>query len=166
MKSLDDLEVFSEISIGGLTKDKLNQRLIETGIQFNKYAHILFEHPNFIPSAKVETVKLVKVTLADFDLNNPCSFQEFVDRALKLGLKLCPLYLAAFLRLEYLDQPEGSYLTVASKKPENDDNYPNGFYIRNNENALWLRGYRADDYCEWPNQNEFIFIKITEGSNA
>lgn len=75
-----------------------------------------------------------------------------------LDLKLCPLYLAAFLRLEYLNQPAGPYLTIASNKPEMNEAYPNGFYIRNFENVLWLRGYKADSFAGWPGENEFVFI--------
>jgi hypothetical protein len=59
--------------------------------------------------------------------------------------------------LEYLDQPEGPYLTIASEKPKNDDEYPNGFYVRNLDNALWLRGYRASDDYEWPVDHDLIF---------
>jgi len=29
-------------------------------------------------------------------------------------------------------------LTIASVKPEINDNFPNGFYLRNFENVLWL----------------------------
>ncbi len=75
-----------------------------------------------------------------------------------LDLKLCPLYLAAFLRLEYLNQPAGPHLTIASNKPEMNEAYPNGFYIRNFENVLWLRGYKADSFAGWPGENEFVFI--------
>lgn len=154
-----DLKIFKEISVGGLTRDQLLQQLAEAGIKFNKYANMLFEHPSFFPNDKFEIVQLIKIKSADFNLSNPCSYQEIVTQASRLGLSLCPLYLAAFLRLEYLDQPEGPYLTIASTKPENDENYPNGFYIRNFDGALWLRGYRADDDCEWPSENEFIFLK-------
>jgi hypothetical protein len=128
-------------------------------IQFNKYAETLFAHPTFLNGVNVERVTLVKVKLTDFGLGNPCSFQEFINRTAILGLRLCPLYLGAYLRLEYLDQPIGPYLTIASDKPENDENFPNGFYVRNHDNSLWLRGYRADDVCEWPIDNEFIFLK-------
>lgn len=157
---MDKLKVFKEITIGGVSKEKLLQQLVEAGVQFNKYAETLFEHPQFIPPAKAEKVQLVKLGIADVGLSNPCSFSEFVQKASVLGLNLCPLYLAAFLRLEYLGQPEGPYLTIASEKPEKDENYPNGFYIRNFEKVLWLRGYRADDICEWPEQNEFVFLKL------
>ena len=159
---MNKFEIFIEISVGGISKEQLLQKLIEAGVQFNKYADTLFEHSQFSPTQNIEKIKLVKVKLSDFDLTNPCSYQEMVNRASALGLKLCPLYLAAFLRLEYLDQPAGAYLTIASAKLENDENYPNGFYVRNNENLLWLRGYRADDFCEWPAENEFVFI-LSEG---
>jgi len=152
-------EVFKEISIGGITKEELIQRLVSMGIQFNKYANLLFEHHLFTPENKVEKVKLVKVKPSDFGLDELFSYQEFVNRASADGLRQCPLYLAAFLRLEYLDQPEGPYLTIASIKLESDQNYPNGFYIRNHETSLWLRGYRADDVCEHPKGNEFVFLK-------
>jgi hypothetical protein len=152
-------EVFREISIGGLTKEELIQRLVSKGIQFNKYANLLFQHQLFSPENKIERVKLVKVKHSDFGLYELFSYQEFVNRASADGLRPCPLYLAAFLRLEYLDQPEGPCLTIASTKPESDPNYPNGFYIRNYEKSLWLRGYRADDFCEHPKGNEFIFLK-------
>lgn len=156
---MNKFEIFKEIIIGGITKEHLLQKLSDGGIQFNKYASTLFDHPQFLPSVKAEKVKLVKATLPDLGLNDSCSFEEFESRASALELKLCPLYLAAFLRLEYIDQPAGPYLTIASKKPEKHENCPNGFYIRNFENVLWLRGYMADGLSDWPGQNEFIFIK-------
>lgn len=149
-------EIFKEIEIGGLTKAQLLENLIVAGVQFNQYAEVLFDHPQFSPNLKSEKVKLVKVKLSDLNLDNPSSFQEMVNRATASGLKLCPLYLGAFLRLKFLDQPAGPYLTIASARVGNDENYPSGFYIRNIENTLWLRGYRADDHCEWPTDNEFI----------
>ena len=152
------LKIFKEISIGGIAKDQLIIRLFEAGIQFNDYAKILFEHKHFVPIETSIKVQLVKVTLYDLKLGNPCSFQEIINQALTLGLRLCPLYCAAFLRLTYREQLEGSYLTVISDKPENNENYPNGFYLRNFDKALWLRGYRATDFCKWPLHNEFLFL--------
>ena len=155
---MNKFKIFKEITIGGLTKEQLLRRLSGAGIQFNQYANILFDHPQFLPSIKTEKVKLVKMPLSGLDLNDACSFEEFSSRVTMLKLKLCPLYLAAFLRLEYFDQTEGPYLTIASNKPEANENYPNGFYIRNSDKALWLRGYRADSFSGWPDHNEFIFI--------
>lgn len=156
---MSKIEIFNEISVGRFTKEQLIQQLEAAGVQFNSYASTLFEHSDFSPGDRVERLKLVKVSLKDLGLKNPCSFDTIVSRATNLELKLCPLYLGAYLRLEYLAQPAGPYLTIASMRPELDENYPTGFYIRNWENSLWLRGYRAIGESEWPDENEFIFLK-------
>jgi hypothetical protein len=156
--TLNKFDIFNEITIGGIGKEQLLHQLSETKIQFNQYAKVLFDHPNFFPPAVTEKVKLVKVTLSALGLDDTCSYEDFSKRASMLGLKFCPLYLAAFLRLNYLNQPDDSYLTVASHKVK-DENFPNGFYLRNFENTLWLRGYNADGFSGWPLTNEFIFIK-------
>jgi hypothetical protein len=105
-----------------------------------------------------QTVKLVKLKFSDLNFKNPLSLQAVIDQAMNLGLKLCPLYLGAFLRLSYLDQPEGPYLTIISPMLKEDEDYPTGFYIRNFENAFWLRGYRAKGEADWPEDHEFIFV--------
>lgn len=151
--------IFKEITVGGLSQKELTQKLTSAGVQFNKYAEMLFTHPKFNPPSEIQNVILAKVSLSDLGFANPSSYHEFVRRASEQGLELCPIYLAAFLRLEYLDQPEGGYLTIASRKLETDEEYPNGLYVRKLDNVLWLRGYRADDFCEWPEHNEFIFIR-------
>jgi len=152
------MEPFKEISIGGVPRHQLINRLVKEGIRFNDYAKTLFEHPAFSPDGSTEKVNLVKVKPSELGLHNPYSLEAAVSRASDLGLRPCPLYLAAFLRLEYLDQPEGAYLTVASPRPESDENHPCGFYLRNFENSLWLRGYRAMGECDHPASNEFLFL--------
>ena len=97
--------------------------------------------------------------LSDLGLSSQCSYQAILNQALGMGFKPCPLYLGAFLRLEYLDQSEGPYLTIASPQLENDETYPTGFYVRNFDGSLWLRGYRAIGEAEWPLDNEFIFAQ-------
>lgn len=150
-------EIFKSIPIGGTTKEKLISDLVSHGIQFNAYAHTLFEHPAFIVGEKAEKIDLVKVNLHDLQLTKPSFYSDIVHQASELGLKLCPLYLGAFLRLAYLDQPEGPYITIASENPEKDEECPDGFYVRYKDNVLWLRGYRATDDYEWPLESEFIF---------
>jgi hypothetical protein len=62
---MNNLEIFKTISIGGITKDQLIKQLIESGIQFNEYAKILFDYPNFSPTNYNEKVSLIKLTLSD-----------------------------------------------------------------------------------------------------
>jgi len=150
-------EVFKEISLGGLTKEDLIQKLVSKNIQFNKYANLLFDDPSFAPSNTVEKIKLYKVSLVDLGLTKPSIYGDIASRAEELGLKLCPLVLAAYLRLEYLEQPEGPYLKVASPKVGISDDYPRGFYLRHIDKTLWLRGFCASDDWEYQLDMEFIF---------
>lgn len=80
---------------------------------------------------------------SDLGIQNPYSLENAIDAASCMGLSPCPLYVAAFLRLEFLEQAAGPYLTVASSRVEIDKDYPTGFYLRNFESLLWLRGYCA-----------------------
>jgi hypothetical protein len=155
---MTELKTFKTISVAGTPKGPLVGRLIEAGVQFNEYAKILFEHPAFSISDKAEQVRLVKLKSSELGISIPSSFLEIIKKSAEFGLELCPLYVAAFLRLEYLEQPEGPYLTVASARIEQDQNYPTGFYLRNYENSLWLRGYQATDEYKWPIDSEFIFL--------
>jgi hypothetical protein len=148
---------FRKLTIGGVMRDVLLERLAAAGVGRNAYAERLLAHPSFTPEAPPETLTLVKTTLAELGLVEPCSFRDVVARAESRGLRICPLVTAAFLRLDYLDQEPGPYLTVASPPPGTSEEHPTGFYLRNLDGALWLRGYRALDACEWPAGNEFVF---------
>lgn len=151
------METFKEIFMDNLSAEELLEKMKAKGIQFNKYAEMLFEHSSFLTSGKARKVKLVKVNLTDLKLAKPTRFQDIVSAAAEKGLKLCPLNLAPFLRLEYLDQPEGPYLTIASLKIEDDEKFPRGFYLRKLEGVLWLRGFCASDDWEYPLDMEFVF---------
>jgi hypothetical protein len=147
------------LTIGGITNELLFQQLAAREVKFNEYAHILFGHPTFLSEQESETVKVVKVCCSDLEVGEPSTFGDIVKKAEGIGLKLCPLHLAVFLRLEYLVQPAGPYLTVASAKLDADENFPRGFYLRNFDGALWLRGYCASDDYLWPLESEFVFVK-------
>jgi hypothetical protein len=154
---LTEFQDFKTITVGGCDREQLIRRLVDAGVQFNAYAHALFENPAFAPSETTEAVRLVKIKISDIGVAEPCSLEDVLDRASAVGLKPCSLDLAAFLRLEYLDQPAGPYLTVASLRAATDEKQPCGFYIRNNAGSLWLRGYQVDGKIEWPKENEFVF---------
>lgn len=80
---------------------------------------------------------------------------ELQDEAVATGLCLPPMELGPHLRLQYLDQPEGfrgqpttqhrappGSITITSAPLSDDDEFPNGFYLRRIEDKLWLRGYQ------------------------
>jgi hypothetical protein len=151
------MKIFREFIINHLSKPALLNRLQENGVQFNKYANIIFDDPAFTPGESIEKVKLVKVNLTNLGFSKPSIYEDIVSRAEQFGLKLCPLIVAAHLRLEYLDQPAGPYLKIASPKVGNKEDYPRGLYLRNIDNVLWLRGYRASDDWAYSLDMNFVF---------
>ena len=100
---------------------------------------------------------------------------DIFERAIQLGLALCPLELAPYYRLHYRDQPEGSRgkpvlehqapygsITIASAILTANDDFPKGFYLRRIEDVLWLRGYRSGADHIWSPNDRFAFLRAGE----
>src|SRR5690606_36417075 len=94
--------------------------------------------------------------LQQLGLDAGATLPQIFERAVSVGLKLCPAYAGPYLRLDFLDQaasddsvlsagkkPAGS-LTIASASMGGED-FPRGFYLRVVDEVAWLRGYRCDD---------------------
>ena len=148
------------LTIGGLTKAELLWRLGGAGVSLNAYAIELFADPIFQTSSTENEVLPVVVSLPDLDLRDGGTYAQIVARAESAGLVSCPTEVAPHLRLRYLDQPEGPYLTVASAKLRAEDAFPNGLYLRRLEDGLWLRGYNAGpENIYAPDFTDFVFMK-------
>ena len=147
-----------KLEIGGLRKSELLSSLRALGVQLNKYAHILFDDPAFTTSESSRWVAATDVTVEELGLTAGSTSAEIFARARSVGLELCPLELAPHCRLQFLDQSEGPYLTVASAKTKTDEAFPNGFYLRRFDGTLWLRGYRATSEHIWGPTSRFMFL--------
>ncbi len=147
-----------KLESGGRSKRELLSSLRDAGISLNRYAEVLFEDPAFVTSETSQWVLATEVTVAELGLTAGATSVEIYDRARGVGLHLCPLELAPHFRLQFLDQSEGPYLTVASTKTKDDDAYPNGFYLRRKDTRLWLRGYRATSDYIWEPASRFVFL--------
>ncbi len=147
-----------EITVGGVSKADLLEQLKNSSILINPYAEILFASPEFTTSSHSCNLKISEVSLQEISLKEGATSTQIFSRAKDFGLELCPLELAPHFRLQYLNQLQGPYLTIASKKTRNDESYPNGFYLRKLKNRLWLRGYRASSDFVWSPQSRFVFL--------
>jgi hypothetical protein len=152
-------EPHSELTIGGVEKEELRRRLASASVSLNAYAEQLFEAPEFTVSAYPRQIALITVSLSDLGLHSGGTLPDIFERASTHGYDLCPLEVAPHLRLEFLDQSPGPYLTIASPRPRpHDMDFPAGFYVRRLDDGLWLRGYRTDD--DWvfpPDFTRFVF---------
>lgn len=160
------------VEIGGLTKSQLFQKLKQHSILLNKFAEQLFANDKFIVSDKIYSVKTVELKVRDLGFPEGATIPQVYKKAKQLDLKLCPLELGPYLRLNYLDQPEGylgkpawknrspyGAVKVATEIFSNDVDFPKGFYLRKIEGVLWLRGYIADDLHVLDPNDHIIFCQ-------
>ena len=156
------------VEVGGLTKEQLREKLTHSSIQLNEYGEKLLSSDHFILSKTKLVLQLIELTVADLGFPDGAALSKIYQRANELGLKLCPLEAVPYLRLQYLDQLEGEdspknqapagSLTIATKPISEDDDFPKGFYLRNIQGQLWLRGYVADDLHVWNPEDFLSFV--------
>lgn len=81
--------------------------------------------------------KLVRTTSADFGLDNNAFVAEIIRRGVGLGLKLCRPEVALSLREQYMSQPTGETLWIATEPL--DSKYGPGYFSAGNDSrGLWL----------------------------
>lgn len=159
------------VKVGGHTKSQLIQNLKQGSILLNEFAEKLFADDKFTVSDEKYSVSTVELKVRNLGYSEGATIPQIYKKANQLGLELCPLELGPYLRIEYLDQPEGNSntyqqnkapygsITVASKILTDDHNFPKGFYLRKIDGTLWLRGYVCDDTHIWEPDDHFIFVK-------
>jgi hypothetical protein len=158
------------VRYGGMNLIELLEALNAQHIQLNASATALFEHPDFVTSALQSQLEVVQVSVANLGFTSGATTPDIYVQAKLHGLALCPTEFAAYYRLGYLEQPEGSIgfattqhcappgsVTIASAAISPDDTVPKGFYLRRIEGALWLRGYHCDAEHIWNPQDVFAF---------
>lgn len=158
-----------EVHITTADKTKLLQLLKENGIKLNGYAEMLLNHSAFTMPPEGSIYTVVEVTVGSLGFCRGASLSEILEQGKISGYGLCPLGLAPFFRLTYMEQkeveegadkqhraPVGS-ITIASLPLSNDVDFPKGFYIRKMNGELWLRGYVCDDQHIWSKEDKFLF---------
>jgi hypothetical protein len=160
------------VRVGGANKQALIQLLREHHIQLNQTAEDLFQDHRFTPHTESKLIEIVSVDVVALGFVEGATYQQLTTRALALGLVECPLELGPHLRLQFLEQPEGSAgflatqhrappgsITVASSPLDDSDETPKGFYLRRIDGVLWLRGYRSWPGHIWSPEDVFVFSR-------
>jgi len=159
------------LEVGGLTKWELIEKLQKTSILINEFGERLLADDKFTTSETKYSLQIVELTVGNLGFPDGATTDQIFKRANELGLKLCPIELGPYLRLQYLDQPEGfsgklpkhqapsGSVTIASEILTEDDDFPKGFYLRRINGVLWLRGYLADHLHVWNPEDHFIFCQ-------
>lgn len=160
------------VEVGGHTKGELIEKLQQSSILINEFGERLLADDKFATSKTKYIVQTVELTVGNLGFPEGATTSLIFKRAIEFGLELCPIELGPYLRLQYLDQPEGysgnplpkhqaptGSITIASEVLSEDDDFPKGFYLRRINDVLWLRGYLADHLHVWNPEDHFIFCQ-------
>ena len=145
-----------------IPSERMQEVLVQHGIQLNAYAHAFMAHPDFYNDIEPLSIQLQILSVEELGFADGAAFPEILTEAQKRSLYPCPPVTGIYLRLQMAvqqvsrnsvltgthDAPEGA-ITVVSHPLEEDVDFPRGLYLRNVDGALWLRGYICDDTYRW-----------------
>ena len=169
-------QIRRKVSIGGLSKSALLDRLASTGVEINSIGLQLFADESFRTLELPTIVESVQTTVAELGLPHGGVFAQVIKAAQERDLALCQLELGPHLRLALLDQVEGAQgfektqhkappgaITVMSQPISEHGGEVRGFYLRRIEGTLWLRGYKSWSGHVWDPEDMLLF---TSAPNA
>lgn len=103
-------------------------------------------------------IDLVIVTVEELGFKDSATRKEIYDRAIELGLKLCPAEVGPQLRLQYEDQPNGEYLHI-SMEPITDSGGDLGvFGVEHGDGGRWLDAYYGPPDDVWRSDGRWVFV--------
>ncbi|HEY9586269.1 MAG TPA: hypothetical protein VJJ27_01345 [Candidatus Paceibacterota bacterium] len=153
--------VWKTVSLGtGLkTADDFRSALKQAGYLVGGWANDILGKPAFSVAGDVSEVDLVNVSVAELGFANGAMRKEIYDRAMELGLGLCPSEVGPQLRLQYKDQPNGEWLIVAMEPIADSDGDLGVFDLGHDGNGVWLNRHRGHPDSGWDAGNRFLFVR-------
>ena len=158
-----DLKKPKIIKIGSvLNGRKMLKKLKEKGIKIKIPIDSLEE---ISYATQKNNIKIVFISLANLGLSTKTNkikgveYEEACQRAKQFGLSLCPAEIAPQLRLQYINQPKGEWIVIATEPIIDSDDNPKLFVVGSNDSGLWLNSvqyHKKDDF--FSGQRLFAFV--------
>ena len=149
---------FSNIKLGTHNSvEGLRGALAARGCRIGKWGSDILD--KVIVSPAETAVDLVVVTAADLYFKDRVRRLAIYERAIELGLDLCPSEVGPQLRLQYLDQPQDEWLYVAMEPVVDADGYHGIFRMGHERDELWLDGNFGNPFNLWHNFYSWIFLR-------
>lgn len=161
------LAVWKTLKLGtGLkTADDFRSAIKAIGHNIGNWGNDILGKPAFTASAEESEVDLVIRSVAELGFENGATRKQIYDRALELGLQLCPSEVGPQLRLQYLDQPKGEWLLIAMEPIADSDGDLSVFRVGHDVGAQWLCASYGRPGIRWGADSRWVFVqprKVTE----
>ena len=108
---------------------------------------------------EVSEVELVNVSVAELGFKNGATRKDIYDRAISLGLSLCPPEVGMQLRLQYDDQPKGEWLLIGMEPITDSGGDLYVFYVARDDGGRWLFTSHGDPASVWDAGDRWVFLR-------
>ena len=150
--------IFKTVKLGTLPNAQaIPSAIAKAGGRVSNWAADLM---NRMTVAKKETkVELVVASVAELGFKEGATYADICEKAKQLGLGLCPAEVGPQLRLQYTNQPNGEWLTIAMKPITGSDGSLSVFLVVRGDSGLWLSSDdgHPDDF--WYGYSRFVFVR-------
>ena len=148
-----------KLGIGLTTADDFRTAIKQAGFRIGDWANDILGKPAFTVSEVEMELDLVNISVAELGFENGATRKEVYDRAIELGLALCPNEVGPQLRLQYKDQPRGEWFIVAMEPISDSVGDLEVFFLAHRVGGLWLYCGNGHPGFRWVADTRFVFVR-------
>lgn len=148
-----------KLGTGFKTADDFRRALKAEGCRIGAWGDDILGKPAFTASDVEMTLDLVNVSVADLGFKKGATRKDIYERALSLGLELCPAEVGPQLCLQYQDQPRGEWLLIVMEPIRDSSADLNVFSVEHNDDGRWLYGDNGYPDLFWHAGHRWVFVR-------
>lgn len=156
-----EFEIWKTIKLGTSLKTAKDFRkaLKRSGNRIGDWGDDILGQSAFTVSKSEVEVDLVNISVTELGFKDGAIRKDIYDRALELGLELCPAEVGPQLRLQYADQPKGEWLRIGMEPIADSDGDLLVFYVVHDSDVRWLLGDLGHPDRFWFGDRRFVFLR-------
>jgi len=156
-RNVNVARAWKTIKLGTRNIDSLEAGLKKAGRQISNWANDILQK---ITLSDVEKeIELVLISVAELGFKDGATLKEIFDRAIELGLELCPAEVGPQLALQYPDQSLGEWILIAMEPIADSDGGLDLFSVGRGDGGFWLRTLYGDSDGFWDPGSRFVFVR-------
>jgi hypothetical protein len=137
-------------------------RFVSDNLYLGDWARILINRPTFMVCLNQHVVDLVFASVTSLGIFKGANRRNVFECANRYGLMRCPEEVAIQLRLQYLDQPPGEKLIIATDPILGDEGTECSFIVEHNQEpriGMWINAEEGDLETLSHESDVFVFVK-------
>lgn len=160
-KMPNEFQVWKTIKLGTGIKDAAGFRkaISDAKMRIGNYADDILGKPAFKASDTEQDVDLVTMTVAELGFKGNATYKQICDKAIELGLELCPAEVGPQLRLQYTDQPMNEWVIVAMEAIADSNGSLSVFDVVRLGDGTWLYSNCGRPGYVWNAGRRFVFVR-------